>query len=425
MNLQSLEGKKILIVGYGKEGHASEAFLRNVLKNPTITMADAQQGPDYLDRQREYDIAIKSPGIKKELVSIPYLTATNIFFSLVNKRNIIGVTGSKGKSTTSSLIHQILLSAGKKSHLVGNIGKPMLSELMHPIGTDDVFVCELSSYQLCDIEYSPHIAVITSLFPDHMSFHGDLDKYYASKFKIIEFSLPTDFYVYNPVYKLLKDWASKSAAQALSYEEMINLTPYQNPLLGDHNVYNIRAATTVARLFNIDDETIKSTVSRFKPLPHRLEHVGTYQDIDFYDDAISTTPESTIAAIRSLKNISVIMLGGEDRGYDFGELAEVLAENKVPNIILFPHSGAKIKSSIEAIANLGYNPKMIAVNNMRDAVDQAYKQGAIGSICLLSCASPSYSLWKNFEQKGDEFSYYVKQLNHNEKKKSSEYQNRQ
>jgi UDP-N-acetylmuramoylalanine--D-glutamate ligase len=161
---------------------------------------------------------------------------------------------------------------------------------------------------------------------------------------------------------------------------------------------------TVAKELGISDEIIKITIAKFKPLPHRLEFVGEFNNIKFYDDAISTTPESTIVAIEALKNVDTIFLGGEDRGYNFSQLEKTIKKYKIKNIVLFPDSGKKIKIK-------GKN--ILKTKSMETAVRFAYKYTAHGKICLLSCASPSYSLWKNFEEKGDQFKKFVYEFKKN------------
>ncbi|MEK7177401.1 MAG: Mur ligase family protein, partial [Patescibacteria group bacterium] len=176
--------KKILILGYGKEGQATERFLKKFVPMAELGIADKKISDNYLDEQQKYDLIIRSPGISKNLITKPYTTASNIFLANIDNV-VIGVTGTKGKSTTVSLIYSVLKQAGKSVHLIGNIGKPMLDEMLKPIGKEDIFVCEFSSYQLDDIEYSPHISVILDLFPEHMNYHGDVKNYYNAKKNII------------------------------------------------------------------------------------------------------------------------------------------------------------------------------------------------------------------------------------------------
>ena len=395
--------KKILILGYGKEGQATERFLKKYYPNALIGIADIKNNPNYLDEQKNYDLIIRSPGIPKNLITKPYTTATNIFLANIDNV-VIGVTGSKGKSTTVSLIYSILKQAGKKVHLIGNIGKPMLDEMLKETGKDDIFVCEFSSYQLDDIKYSPHIAVILDLFPDHMNYHGDVENYYNAKKNIISRSTADDYFIYNPKFKELQSWAKNLICKTLPFEQNIVIADGDIPLIGKHNRENIKAAITVAHLLNINNETIVEAVKKFKPLPHRLQMIGKFKEIIFYDDAISTTPESTILAIESLKQIGTIFLGGTDRGYDFNKLVEVVIDYKIPNIVLFPDSGEKIFGLFQKVTGINF----LKAESMEEAVKFAYKYTQKNKICLLSNASPSYSLWKNFEEKGDLFQFFVK-----------------
>lgn len=398
--------KKILILGYGKEGQTTEKFIKKYLPDATVGIADKKINLNYLNEQKNYDLIIRSPGVSKKLVTRPYTTATNIF--LANTSNIvIGVTGTKGKSTTASLIYSILKAAGKKVHLVGNIGLPMLEEMLEPIGKDDIFVAELSSYQLDDAKYSPNIAVVLDLFPEHMNYHGNAENYYLAKKNIIKYLTDKDYFVYNPRFPSLCDWSKNIKTKAVPYESNLLVEDRDIPLLGEHNRENIRAALTVARIFNISDEIIINAIKNFKPLPHRLELVGSFKEILFYDDAISTTPESTVFAIESLKNIGTIFLGGEDRGYNFSYLVKIIEKYKIANVILFPDSGEKIFKLLNKAA-IKFN--ILRTKSMEEAVNFAYKNTPSGSVCLLSTASPSYSLWKNFEEKGNQFQFFVKKL---------------
>lgn len=399
MKLSELQNKTILIAGFGMEGKATKAFLEKHASSSKITVADSSDGEDYLAKQTDYDVIIKTPGIPPRDLSAPYTTATNIFFAnLPAGAQTIGVTGSKGKSTTASLIHHLLKAASKKAKLVGNIGAPMLDSLSLD-DTDTIYVIELSSYQLVDINYSPHLSIITSLFPEHIPYHGTAEKYYEAKKKILTHSSSKDYYIYNPSYPQLADWAKETHAQATPYKKEI--PPTTSKLIGAHNEDNIRAAYMVAQLFNISDDIFISAVSSFQPLPHRLQTVGTVGGITFIDDAISTTPESTIAALESIDNVETIFLGGEDRGYDFSQLIDVLYEKHIQHIVVFPDSGNRIAEELHI-----KHPDILTIHHaqdMKSAVDYAFEHTSPESACLLSCASPSYSLWKNFQEKGDQF----------------------
>lgn len=376
--------KNVCILGYGKEGKITEKYIRKNYPGLKIGILDQNLDKNYLARQQDFDLAIKTPGIQKNKVSIPYVTATNIFFSQ-NKNFVIGITGSKGKSTTASLIYEILKTAGKKVRLIGNIGNPMLGVLLEKTDPDEIFVVELSSYMLEDIEYSPNIGLLLNLFPEHMDYHNGVENYYEAKKNIFKFQKYGDVAI-KPPYDT----------------EKIPLEKNEIPLLGNHNLKNIQAAIKVARILKIPDSAINKAVKNFKPLPHRLEFVGEYEGIKFYDDAISTTPESTVMAIKSLKNIDTIFLGGTDRGYDFRKLEGTLKSHHIRNIVLFPDSGSRILKSRK-----GFN--ILETRSMEKAVDFAFKNTIKGKICLLSTASPSYSVWKNFEEKGGLFQKFIKQ----------------
>lgn len=375
--------KSVCILGYGKDGQVAEKYIKKKYPNLKIGILDKSLDKNYLEKQKDFDLAVKTPGIQKTKVTIPYVTNANIFFSQ-NKNFTIGVTGSKGKSTTASLIYEILKAAGKKVRLIGNIGNPMLEIFLKKIDPDEIFVIELSSYMLDDIEYSPNIALLLNLFPEHMDYHGGIENYYEAKKKLFKFQKPEDLATKPP------------------FSEKIPFKKSEIPLLGAHNLKNIQAAIKVTRLFKVPDSVINKAVKNFKPLPHRLEFVGTFKGIKFYDDAISTTPESTIMAIETLKNIGTIFLGGEDRGYDFRNLEQSLRSRGIKNLVLFPESGNHILKSEK-----GFN--ILKTSSMKAAVDFAFKNTQKGKICLLSTASPSYSVWKNFEEKGELFQRSIKE----------------
>lgn len=407
MKIENLRGKRILIVGFGLEGKATYRFLAHVLAGQTVDVTDQTEAADYLQKQYEYDLVIKTPGIPGHMIHVPYTTATNIFFANVRGKTI-GVTGSKGKSTTASLLFAMLKQARKPVYLGGNIGVPLLDILREHNESDAYYVCELSSYQLEDIEYSPHISLLTNIFPEHMDYHGNEKKYYEAKKRIVAYATSRDYYVYNPVYPQLVMLASQTSARGISFVSSLPISDDEIPLLGQHNKDNIRGATTVAKLVGVQDDAIRSAISSFRALAHRLERVGTFGGITFYDDAISTTPQSTIAALRAIPGVKTIFLGGQNRGYDFTPLIEELEHHYIPNVVLFPNSGADIRR--EALRRGVTFARVCETRSMKEAVAFAYANTPKGSVCLLSTASPSYSVWKNFEAKGNEFQRQVKAL---------------
>jgi UDP-N-acetylmuramoylalanine--D-glutamate ligase len=408
MKINELHGKRILILGYGKEGRATCAFLEKFVPDAFIDTADQTDSDDYLDKQSQFDLAIKTPGIPGRYVTIPYTTATNLFFdNLPAGVRTIGVTGSKGKSTTSSLIYAILKEAGVEVRLAGNIGKPMLAELMDSVKSGTVFVLELSSYQLEDLEFSPDIAVFLNVFAEHLDYHGSMQSYVAAKSRIAGHMKPDGVFLFNRDNAFIADLASRVTCQVEPFLPTLPFSMSDLPLKGKHNELNIRAALTVAKIFHVSPEVARRAVEHFVPLPHRLEFVGEFGGIKFYDDAIATAPEPTMFAIETLGNVDTIFLGGTDRGLDFTQLAKSICMSGIRNVVLFPDTGSRIKIALENHCDRSL--KLLETTSMETAVKFAFEQTREGKSCLLSTASPSYSLWKNFEEKGGEFQKYVKQ----------------
>lgn len=401
--------KKILLLGYAREGRATERFLKQYVPEAEILIADQTTDPNYLDRQVEADLVIKTPVIPKALVTRTYTTATNLFFANAH-RPIIGITGSKGKSTTTSLIAAILKEAGKNVRLVGNIGHAALESLCEDVPEDVIFVMELSSYQLDDIRYAPHLAVFVSFFPEHLDYHGSRNSYFEAKSHITTYQGPEDYFVYHPGYPEIAALAKRTKAQTIPFRTEAPFSLEGIALAGEHNIQNILGAITACERLGISFDVMERVIRAFQPLPHRLVNIGTYRGITFYNDALATAPEATISAIQALKNVETIFLGGTDRGYDFHELAQVIMGSAIRNIVLFPDTGATIKALLEAA---GYQGRFFETTSMEEAVRFAYKQTQPGSICLLSTASPSYRLWKNYEEKGDLFIKYVQKQSKN------------
>ena len=403
--------KKILILGYGKEGRATEKFLRTYVPTATIIHADQTDGPDYLQKQYEVNLVIKTPGIPKNLVTVPYTTATNIFFANLHQfaphAKTIGVTGSKGKSTTASLIHAILIAANKQSHLVGNIGKPMLEALLQPVEESDWFVLELSSYQLEDVKYGPDIAVFLSFFPEHLNYHGTLEAYFNGKARITLTQTKDNLFIYNPSDPRITTLVEKTHARVLPFISTIPFLTDHIQLIGEHNKNHIRAALTVIQELGIPNEIAQKAIEAFEPLPHRMQLVGTYHDVTFYDDAIACAPDAVMIGIQTLKDVDTIFLGGQNRGLDYTQLAEVIATSTIHNIVLFPETG---KRMLEVISTKCLRPlNTIETSSMEEAVKFAYTNTQKGKICLLATGAPSYTLWKDFEEKGDEFQKWVRE----------------
>lgn len=453
--MKEILGSSVLLVGYGLEGKSNHRYLIKNYPDKKIGIADQQKiepivnspstelhiGKDYLQNILHYDVIIKSAGVPSKLTELKkYIesgkritSATNIFFSECPGM-IIGVTGTKGKSTTSSLVSNILKEKYSDVRLVGNIGQPVLDYLP---GSDNntIFVIELSSYQLEDIRYSPHIAVLLEIFPEHLNYHGNFSKYIEAKSCIIRYQTSQDIVIFNPSHKIVSSIASKTSAKKYRFslhpreeagcylkEKSIfvqrgkgktEFVLHRNeiPLLSRGNLENTLAAISVGTLLDVPLEKIRLAVSEFKPLKHRLEFVGEYHDIRFFNDSLATIPEATINALKALgKEVETLIVGGYDRGIDFSKLGLFLEKSQLKSLILFPTTGKRIWEEVVK-ANLGkkLNLKKYDAFSMKEAVQIAFQNTSAGKICLLSPASSSFGLFCDYQERGDLFKKSVKE----------------
>jgi len=427
--LEELKNKKVLILGFGREGRDNFLFLRKLFPKKVLGVADRLKikdlrfkkvrlhlGENYLKALKDYDVIIKSPGIPfKELSKLDFdylkkiTTQTEIFFKNCPGK-IVGITGTKGKSTTASLIYKILKRGGIKAHLAGNIGKPVLN-LLFSATPNDVYIYELSSHQLYNLKKSPHIAVFLNIYQEHLDYYRNFNEYVRAKANITRYQNENDYLIYNSQDKIVREIAKKSEAQKIPipthYKLRMNI---RIPLLGEFNFKNIMAAVAVGKIFGLPPLKIAKTIENFKPLPHRLEYIGIYKGIKFYNDSLSTIPETTIAALDGLgNNVETIFLGGFDRGISFKNLAKRILKSKIKNLILFPTTGERIWREIISLKRKN-KFRAFLVQNMKDAVRLAYQYTRKGKICLLSCASTSFSIFRDYKEKGNLFKKYVKKF---------------
>lgn len=445
MKLEELRKKKILILGFGKEGRDTFKFLRKIFPEKILGVADKLSfekldpsakklllpyldkfekkvklhlGENYLKALKEYEVIIKSPGIPIHLPEVEkgfkegkITSQTEIFFDNCLGK-IIGITGTKGKSTTATLIYKVLKEGGLKVHLVGNIGKPVLNFL--PSSPKEIFVYELSSHQLYNLKKSPQVAVFLNLYPEHLDYYKDFEEYKMAKANITLHQGKNDYLIYNFNDKNVREIAKKSQARKIPLKNCSNILKNTGidkiPFSGNFYSLNIATAIKVGEIFGIKKEKIKEAIEKFKPLPHRLEFVGEFKGIKFYNDSLSTIPETTIEALKALgKDVQTIILGGFDRGISFKNLARELLKRKIKNLILFPETGEKIwKEILNLTKNEKRLPKAILVQNMGDAVKLAFKLTKKRKICLLSPASPSFGLFKDYKERGNLFKKYVR-----------------
>jgi len=435
-----IERKKVAILGFGREGRSTYRLIRKFFpekelsildKNPGLNFDEAKNdrntcfelGPAYLKRVEAFDVLFKSPGVsvEEEGISLAHqeiLTQTSIFIENYSQQ-IIGITGTKGKSTTSSLIHHIFRTAGRSSVLVGNIGVPCF-DAIEKIEDDSTIIFELSAHQLEQVENSPHIAILLNVYPEHFDYFRNFDRYAEAKLKIAKFQTTRDYFIYNQndlkiLEKEIKSCRSKQinlsteySRKSLIYIENQNIFSdlmngqsidiSERKLFGKHNLKNILAAATACLLYKISANKIKKGINTFLPLEHRLEFIGTYCGIRFVNDSISTIPESTIEALKTINNVDTLILGGFDRGIDYSVLAEYLKKNPVPNILFTGQAGSRIIKLLQVKP-----PKSIKAFYFEsyDELPALVKKNTLpGKACLLSPAASSYDQFNNFIERG-------------------------
>jgi len=449
------DGKKIAVIGAGLEGLSSAEFFskqgacvfvldqkgegeieKEKLEKITQFAKKFIGGSDYLKNLSGYDLIVRSPGIRRDLPEIiaaekkgvSITSQTKLFFDLCPGK-IIGVTGTKGKGTTSSLIYDILKGDSSEVFLAGNIGKPPL-DLIDGISEKSLVVLELSSFQLIDLEKSPHIAVVLMITSDHLDWHESSEEYAEAKESIVKFQREDDFAVINADFEKSKRIGNLSKAKKYYFStkskvergtfvendrifiagdtlmEVLNTQEVKIP--GEHNLQNITAAITVADVLGVQIEKIKDAVKAFKGLPHRLEFVGDKNGISFYNDSASTNPETAVVAIRSFENPKILILGGSSKNSDFKELGKIIAAENVKAVILVGEEAKRIKQSIK---EANFKGQLVeGVGQMRDIVSKAFELAGDGDIVILSPACASFDQYKNYSDRGEKFKLVISEL---------------
>ena len=439
-----LKNKKILILGFGREGKSTYNYIRKYLNDKKIYIADMQEdlldkneflkkdnniecicGKEYLNGLENYDIIIKTPGIALVNMDITNFkdkikSQLDLFLEFCDNKTI-GITGTKGKSTTSSLIYSVLKAQNKNALLLGNIGNPIF-DYIDEITEDTYIVIEMSSHQLEFTNNSPNISIITNLFPEHLDHYNSYNEYLEAKFNIFKFQKENDYFLYDYDNNELKERITytNSIQYKVSFNEKYADIKIQNNmivikdkeiydinsprnLLGDYNLKNIMFVLGVVDILNLDINQAMKTISEFKTLKHRLEFIGEINGVKYYDNSIATIPVATEEAIKALKDVDTLIIGGMDRGIDYSEFAEFLDKCDVKNIICMPDTGHKI-------AKMMKTNKCIIVNTLEEAVKEASLKTEKEKSCLLSPAAASYGFFKNFEEKGDKFKELVMNL---------------
>ena len=445
---QFLEGKRIVLVGCGREGISTYRFIRSILPLQPLAIADQDLnlfekypefisdfgldfnlGTAYLSGLNSFDLIIKTPGVSfKDLLEQPtrekISSQTDLFLRMFSKQ-VTSITGTKGKSTTSSLIKHIVSKHTDNVILVGNIGLPPF-EMLQQINEKTIIICELSSHQLQYITVAPHISILLNLFEEHLDHYNSYLEYQLSKLNIALNQEPGDHFIYNHddlcIAGLLKEYSLPGTKHPFSVSEPVlngawsdlkevHLTLSTDLLFydltsprylpGQHNVLNIMAALLACLLNEIPSQLIFEGIGDFKGLEHRIEYVGDYHGIKYYNDSISTIPQATIAAVTTLKEVNTLILGGFDRGIDYTVLIDFLASSDIRNLIFIGQAGERICKMLSSTGMPGKH--FFMATDYDEVAILAREHTKPGSICLLSPAAASYDMFKNFEERGKVF----------------------
>ncbi len=434
--LTKLKANKILLLGFGREGKSTYQFIRKHLPELEIGIYDKNQineklenvvlhnGNSYEEILSDYDIIIKSPGIvfhSKNNKALKKLTSQTELFLEFYRDQTIGITGTKGKSTTTSLLYHVLKEVKRPVVLAGNIGIPVFN-VLEEIMPDTLVVYEMSSHQLEYVTHSPHIGLHLNIYQEHLDHYGTFEKYAVAKENIYKFQQKGDLLLYNkefldvgkhPKQETITISNTQSDADVvvkenqISYKDtVLDLNEDEMLLIGQHNIYNIGAAYAIVKYLGISEVDFEVAVKTFQPLPHRLEYVAEVQGVKFYNDSISTICETTIQAVKSIKNIDTVILGGMDRGIEYQPLVDYLMETNIRNFILMPDTGLRIQKLMQDMEKVKDHTIYLAAN-VQEAVEVARKVTASGKTCLFSPAAASYGFFKNFEERGDIFKKFV------------------
>lgn len=426
---------KVAIAGYGVEGEVNYKYWS--AQGADITIFDESETPSRelpegvktvlgesaFQKMQGFDLVIRTAGLNPARIHTDgkIWSATNEFFAKCSAP-IIGVTGTKGKGTTCSLIAEILKAAGKTVHLLGNIGTPAL-EILPNIAAEDIVVFELSSFQLWDVEKSPETAVILMIAEDHLNVHEGMDDYVNAKANIGVHQQSDDLMIYHPTNTLSAKAASKSPARKVCYMSVeganidgdsitingdIICAADEVGLLGAHNLENICAAVTAAWRYTQNVDAIRRAVTSFKGLPHRLEFVRELDGVAYYNDSYSPNPVSTQAALKAFRQPVVLIAGGFFRkGTMFGDLAADIKQYSVKHVELVGETASMIASELDAV---GYTNYSVNEGELDGAVEHARQSADPGDVVLLSPGCPSFDMFKNFEERGNVFKQIIQEL---------------
>lgn len=448
-----INGKKVIIIGFGQEAVASANFFGE--KNKVAIYDDKDKSskenkyfkdlkfkPNFyfksLPKKDHFDLVVRSPGVRPDHQIIKRLIKSGSKLTSLTKMffdecpcPIIAVTGTKGKGTTATLIWEMLKTQSENVYLAGNIGTPAI-DILPKLNEKSQVVLELSSFQLIDLEKSPHVAVVLMITKEHLDWHKDPGEYSQAKKTIVSFQNKSDFAVINYDFPTSRQFAKSTAAKVfffstkqktngayISKGQIVSEIVEKDVICkideilmpGAHNLQNVLAAVVVAKLEGIKSENIKNTLMTFKGLKFRLEFIKEVKGIKYYNDSFSTTPETTIAAIRSFpKSLKILILGGSSKKSDFSQLAKEIVKNKtLKALILMGQESERIKRAIDKAGKFSGLIQTDA-KNMKEIVNLSQKMAKRGDIILLSPACASFDMFDNYEDRGNQFNLEVNKL---------------
>lgn len=433
----------VALVGFDREGRASYEFF--AAQGAQITICDqktdisipdgvaTQLGDTYLDNLDRFDVIVRTPGLSAEqilqknpTVKSKITSGTNLFFEHCPTKNIIGITGTKGKGTTSTLTFKMLQATGKTVHLGGNIGVPALS-LLSKVGPDDWVVLELSSFQLSDIRHSPHIAACLMIADDHLNWHGTFEAYTAAKKQLFMHQTADDIAIYYAENEQSKAVASVGEGALIPYgktpgayvasgmiciDETDICATDDVRLVGAHNLQNVCAAITATWQVTQDVSAIQSAITSFEGLPHRLEKVTTANDITYFNDSFASNPDATLAAISAIEGTKIMLIGGYDRMLPVDTLILTLknasSSGSLRQAIFYGASAGRLE---EAAKKHGFtNYTMALSSNFSEVMQTAAAAAQPNDSIILSPGFASFDMFKNFEDRGNQFKHIVKEM---------------
>ena len=429
--LNRLRGKRILVLGFGREGRSTLHFLNKYLPDAVVAVADRNEmelvqhfGTGYLEAMYGYDIVIKTPGISLkdfDTKGVEITSQTDLFLGQFHGQTI-GITGTKGKSTTTSLIYHLLKSSGRDAILTGNIGIPCF-DIMEDIKPESIVVYELSAHQLEYVHNSPRVGVLLNVFEEHLDHFGTMQRYKAAKLNLLRFMGEDDTAIIHE--SLLNDaldlFVNNKVFSFFDFDDVVDREAL--PLKGEHNYQNIKAALLACDAYGVDYRELIPYLYSFKPLEHRLEPVGTYGGVTFVNDSISTIPQAAISACQALGRVDFLLLGGFDRGIDYQPLADYLKAHPVPHLLFTGKAGERMMEIIGPSTSSGTEvaepvewpinkakvpepvegPTLFYYSSMEQAFAYLAAHAKPGDVCLLSPAASSYDQYKNFEERGAKF----------------------